>query len=38
MTVTDAPATSDEQQVADLVDELLERFPPKSTDPIDVPR
>jgi alkylation response protein AidB-like acyl-CoA dehydrogenase len=34
MTLTDAPATTEEQQVADLVDELLERFPPKSTDPI----
>ena len=34
MTVTDAPATTEEQQVADLVDELLEQFPPKSTDPV----
>ncbi len=34
MTVTDAPATTEEQQVADLVDELLEKFPPKSTDPV----
>ena len=29
-----ASATTDEQQVSDLVDELLESFPPKSTDPI----
>ena len=34
MTVTDAPATTEEQRVADLVDELLEKFPPKSTDPV----
>ena len=34
MTVTDAPATTEEQRVADLVDELLEKFPPESTDPV----
>ena len=34
MTMTAASATTDEQQVSDLVDELLESFPPKSTDPI----
>jgi alkylation response protein AidB-like acyl-CoA dehydrogenase len=33
MTVIDAPLTADEQQVADLVTELLETFPPASTDP-----
>jgi alkylation response protein AidB-like acyl-CoA dehydrogenase len=34
MTVTDAPATTEEQRVADLVDELLEKCPPTSTDPV----
>ncbi|MET0145255.1 MAG: acyl-CoA dehydrogenase family protein [Ilumatobacteraceae bacterium] len=33
MTVTEAPATTDEQQVSDLLDDLLEAFPPSSTDP-----
>src|SRR5215207_10123378 len=37
MTVTEMPDTSgfaaDERQVADLVTELLEQFPPASTDP-----
>ena len=34
MTVTDAPASTDEQQVAALLDDLLETFPPKTTDPV----
>ncbi len=34
MTITEASATTEEQQVSDLVDELLESFPPKSTDPV----
>ena len=33
MTVTEAPATTDEQQVSDLLDDLLEKFPPATTDP-----
>ncbi len=33
MSVTEAPLSTDEQRVADLVDDLLEKFPPKSTDP-----
>jgi alkylation response protein AidB-like acyl-CoA dehydrogenase len=32
MTVTEAPATTDEQQVSDLLDDLLEKFPPTSTE------
>jgi alkylation response protein AidB-like acyl-CoA dehydrogenase len=34
MTVTEATATTDEQRVDALVDELLEAFPPQSTDPV----
>jgi alkylation response protein AidB-like acyl-CoA dehydrogenase len=34
MTVTESSATTDEQRVEALVDELLEQFPPKSTDPV----
>jgi alkylation response protein AidB-like acyl-CoA dehydrogenase len=34
MTVTESSATTDEQRVEALVDELLEKFPPKSTDPV----
>jgi alkylation response protein AidB-like acyl-CoA dehydrogenase len=33
MTVTEAPVSTDEQRVADLLDDLIENFPPKSTDP-----
>ena len=32
MTVTEAPAGTDEQQVSDLLDELLETFPPATSD------
>jgi alkylation response protein AidB-like acyl-CoA dehydrogenase len=32
MSVTEAPQTTDEQRVSDLVDDLLEKFPPKQTD------
>src|SRR5215210_1090367 len=32
MTVTEAPLTTDEQRVSDLVDELLEQFPPRETE------
>jgi len=32
MTVTEAPATTDEQQISDLLDDLLEKFPPTSTE------
>ena len=32
MSVTEAPLTTDEQRVSDLVDDLLEKFPPKETD------
>jgi alkylation response protein AidB-like acyl-CoA dehydrogenase len=34
MTVTESAATTDEARVDALVDELLEKFPPKSTDPV----
>ena len=34
MTVTESSATTDEQRVEALVDELLEKFPPTSTDPV----
>ena len=34
MTVTESSATTDEQRVEALVDDLLEKFPPKSTDPV----
>jgi alkylation response protein AidB-like acyl-CoA dehydrogenase len=34
LTVTESSATTDEQRVEALVDELLEQFPPKSTDPV----
>ena len=34
MTVTESSATTDEQRVEALVDELLEQFPPTSTDPV----
>jgi alkylation response protein AidB-like acyl-CoA dehydrogenase len=33
MTVIESPLAADEQKVSDLVDELLEQFPPASTDP-----
>jgi alkylation response protein AidB-like acyl-CoA dehydrogenase len=33
MTITEPAATSEEQRVADLVDDLLTSFPPKKTDP-----
>ncbi len=33
MTVTQSTATTDEQRVIDLVEELIESFPPKQTDP-----
>jgi alkylation response protein AidB-like acyl-CoA dehydrogenase len=33
MTVTEAQATTDEQRVVELVDELIAAFPPKQTDP-----
>ena len=32
MTVTDTPLSADAQKVSDLVDDLLEQYPPKSTD------
>jgi alkylation response protein AidB-like acyl-CoA dehydrogenase len=34
MTVTDAPPTTDESRVDALLDELLEAFPPATTDPV----
>jgi alkylation response protein AidB-like acyl-CoA dehydrogenase len=34
MTVTESTASTDEQRVDALVDELLEKFPPQSTDPV----
>jgi len=34
MTITDSPLTADEQRVDDLVTELLEKYPPKTTDPV----
>jgi alkylation response protein AidB-like acyl-CoA dehydrogenase len=34
MTVTESSATTDEQRVEALVDDLLEKFPPTSTDPV----
>jgi alkylation response protein AidB-like acyl-CoA dehydrogenase len=33
MTVTESKAATDEQRVIDLVEDLIERFPPKRTDP-----
>jgi alkylation response protein AidB-like acyl-CoA dehydrogenase len=35
MTVTASVLTADEQRVSDLVDQLLEEFPPKQTSPVD---
>jgi alkylation response protein AidB-like acyl-CoA dehydrogenase len=34
MTVTESPLTTDEQRVDDLVTELLETYPPQTTDPV----
>ncbi|MCU0260438.1 MAG: acyl-CoA dehydrogenase, partial [Ilumatobacteraceae bacterium] len=33
MSVTETPLSADEQQISDLVDDLLSKFPPASTDP-----
>ena len=34
MTLTESPATTEEQRVTELLDDLLERFPPRATDPV----
>ena len=35
MSITEAPVTTDERQVSDLIDELLEQFPPTTSSTVD---